>query len=132
MPITIRMFTWGRAVADEAQEGVGADLQGEAPGEACGGSPAHCEAEVVDDLVQPRGAPAEGGQDVGGKALGEDTLPTRGQLAPEASRHDLDVDASATQGRVRGKTPAPGFGRDARVPCRTGIMPRTRLTAPRG
>lgn len=59
----------------------------------------------MDDLLQPRGASREGGQDVIGKALGED-LPSAGTRAtPKASYDNPELDAPAAERQVGGTAP---------------------------
>lgn len=50
-----------------------------------------------DDLLQPRGASREGGQDAVRKALGKDLPPTGSCVAPEASYDNLELDAPITE-----------------------------------
>lgn len=91
-----------RPTADHAQERVAADRQHQALSEACTGPTTECEPEVMDDLLQPRGASCEGRQDVLGEALGEDLPPTGSRVTPEASHHDLEFDAPTTERQVGG------------------------------
>lgn len=85
-----------RPAADHAQERVAADGQHQALSEARTGPTTKCGPKVMDDLLQPQGAPREGRQDVVGEALGEDLPPTGRCVAPEASYHDLEFDAPTT------------------------------------
>jgi hypothetical protein len=71
-----RIGACGRPAADDAQERISTDGQHEALGEARTGSTTECEREVMDYLLQPRGASREGRQDVVGEALSEDLSPT--------------------------------------------------------
>jgi len=59
----------------------------------------------MDDLLQPRGASREGGQDAVREALGEDLQPTGGCVTPKASYDDLKLDAPATERQVGSAAP---------------------------
>lgn len=111
-----RIGSCGRPTADDAQERIATDGQPEALGEARTGPTTECEPEVMDDLLQPRGASREGGQDVIGKALGED-LPLAGSCAtPKASYDDPELDAPTAERQVGGTAPVAALEATRRRP----------------
>ena len=75
------------------------------PGKPRAGPTTEREPEVMDDLLQPRGASREGGQDTVREALGEDLPPTGSCVTPEAPRQDFEFDAPTAEGQVGNTAP---------------------------
>ena len=88
--------------ANDAQQRIAADGQGQAPCEGSGGATAQGQAEVMDNLLEPTRAASEGWEDIVWKALGEDALWAGHHFAAEAPGEDRDVDASPAPWQVDG------------------------------
>ena len=86
---------WAAPTSNRPQQRVLADRQHQAPGQARGGASAQRQAEIMDDVIQPRCAARPWRQEVGVKPLDEDPTTAKHGVAVKSARHDQQTDPAS-------------------------------------